>query len=174
VSSDDAPGEASVAVGSAPPPSAQPNAQASAHPVIFCSRAEYHDAVAKLRDEGFELLSDLCGVDYLTHRGRELPSGVEPVRFEIAVVLTSVTQRRKVRVRVQIPEGDPVVDSLWDLYPGTEAMEREAFDMFGIAFSGHPDLTRILMPEDWEGYPLRKDYSVGRVPVQFKEAPGPR
>ena len=77
-------------------------------------------------------------------------------------------------MRVQVKESDPVVDSLWDLYPGAEAMEREAFDMFGIAFSGHPDLTRILMPEDWEGYPLRKDYSVGRVPVQFKESPGPR
>ncbi len=90
------------------------------------------------------------------------------------MVLTSVKQRRKVRVHVQVKESDPAVDSLWDLYPGAEAMEREAFDMFGIAFLGHPDLTRILMPEDWEGYPLRKDYSVGRVPVQFKEAPGPR
>jgi NADH-quinone oxidoreductase subunit C len=145
-----------------------------APPIIFCSAEEYHDAVAKLRDEGFELLSDLCGVDYLTHPGRELPPGTGNERFEVAVVLTNVKERRKVRLRVQVKESDPVVDSLWDLYPGAEAMEREAFDMFGIAFEGHPDLTRILMPEDWEGYPLRKDYSVGRVPVQFKESPGPR
>jgi NADH-quinone oxidoreductase subunit C len=113
-------------------------------------------------------------VDYLTHPPRLLPDGVQPERFEVVVQLLSVALVRRVKVRVQVPESDPEVASLWDLYPGTEAMEREAFDMFGIRFSGHPDLTRILMPEDWEGHPLRKDYGVGRVPVQFKEAPGPR
>jgi len=79
-------------------------------------------------------------------------------------------QRRRLRIRVQVPEDDPVLPSLFDLWPGTEAMERETFDMFGISFDGHPDLTRILMPEDWIGHPLRKDYGVGRIPVQFKAA----
>ena len=166
MTSDGAAGEVAVSVESRPGP--------GSGSVVFCSRDEYHETVAGMRADGFALLSDLCGVDYLTHPGRSLASTVVPERFEIAVVLTSVEQRRSLRVRVQIPERDPVVDSLWDLYPGAEAMEREAFDMFGIVFDGHPDLTRILMPEDWEGHPLRKDYSVGRVPVQFKEAPGPR
>jgi len=146
----------------------------SDYKVIFCSRGDYHGVVEKLRDDGFDLLSDLCAVDYLSHPGRRLPDGIAPERFEVALVLTSVALKSKVRVRVQVPAGDEVVDSLWDLYPGVEALEREAFDMMGISFTGHPDLTRILMPEDWEGHPLRKDYSVGRVPVQFKEAPGPR
>ena len=68
------------------------------------------------------------------------------------------------------PADDPTVPTLFDVHPGTEAMEREVFDMFGIVFTDHPDLTRILMPEDWEGHPLRKDYEVGAIPVQFKDA----
>ena len=86
------------------------------------------------------------------------------------VNLLSLSKRERLRVRVQVSESDPSIDSLFDLYPGTEAMEREVFDLFGIAFTGHPDLTRILMPEDWDGHPLRKDYSQGRIPVQFKGA----
>ncbi len=88
--------------------------------------------------------------------------------------LLSLSRKLRVRVRVQAAADHPEVASLFDVYPGTEAMEREAFDMYGILFTNHPDLTRILMPEEWEGHPLRKDYGVGRVPVQFKEAPGPR
>ena len=71
-------------------------------------------------------------------------------------------------MRVQVPADDPTLPTLFDIHPGTEAMEREAFDMFGISFTDHPDLSRILMPEDWEGHPLRKDYEVGSIPVQFK------
>jgi NADH-quinone oxidoreductase subunit C len=142
--------------------------------VAFPDRERYRAQVAAYRDAGFELCADLCAVDYLTHPGRWLPEGVTPERFEVVVNLLSLSQKRRVRVRVQVPERDPVVDSVVDVYPGADAMEREAYDLMGIVFTGHPDLTRILMPEDWEGHPLRKDYGVGRVPVQFKEAPGPR
>jgi NADH-quinone oxidoreductase subunit C len=142
--------------------------------LAFPSRDTYRRMVAAFRDVGFELCADLCAVDYLTHPGRSLPEGVAPERFEVVVNLVSLSLRQRVRVRVQVPDSAPAVDSLFDLYPGTEAMEREAYDLMGIVFVGHPDLTRILMPEDWEGHPLRKDYGVGRVPVQFKEAPGPR
>jgi NADH-quinone oxidoreductase subunit C len=107
-------------------------------------------------------------VDYLTHPGRTLPEGVEAQRFELVVNLLSLNNRTRLRVRVQLADGQSV-PSLFDLYPGTEAMEREVFDMYGIAFTGHPDLTRILMPEDWDGHPLRKDYEIGQIPVQFKQ-----
>jgi NADH-quinone oxidoreductase subunit C len=149
-----------------------PATEASA--VQFVAREEYHGRVAELKATGFEMCSDVTAVDYLTHRGRSLPEGVNPERFEVVVNLLSLSEKRRVRIRVQVPEGDPTVPTLFDLYPGSEAMEREAYDMLGVVFEGHPDLTRILMPEDWEGHPLRKDYGVGRVPVQFKEAPGPR
>jgi len=142
--------------------------------LAFPGRNTYLRMVSAFRDAGFELCADVCAVDYLTHPGRSLPDGVTPERFEVVVNLLSLSRRQRVRIRVQVPENDPVVDSLVGVYPGVEAMEREAYDMVGIIFSDHPDLTRILMPEDWEGHPLRKDYGVGRVPVQFKEAPGPR
>ncbi len=142
--------------------------------VVHPSREVYLDVVKALRDEGFEMCADLCAVDYLSHPGRHLPDGVRPERFEVAVSLVSMRQRRRIRLRVQVPAQDPTLPSLFTVYPGTEAMEREAYDLFGIRFEGHPDLTRILMPEDWEGHPLRKDYPVGRVPVQFKDAPPTR
>jgi NADH-quinone oxidoreductase subunit C len=145
-----------------------------ANGVEFVARTAYHDRVGALKASGFEMCADLCAVDYLSHPGRRVPEGVVPERFEVVVNLLSLSEKRRVRVRVQVPEADPAVSTLFDLYPGSEAMEREAYDMHGIYFRGHPDLTRILMPEDWEGHPLRKDYGVGRVPVQFKDAPGPR
>lgn len=145
-----------------------------AQETVFPTREQYVSVVSSYRDSGFEMCADLCGVDYLTHRNRHLPEGVHHERFEVVVNLLSLSAARRVRLRVQVPESEPVVASLFDVYPGVEAMEREVFDMFGLIFEGHPDLTRILMPEDWEGHPLRKDYGVGRVPVQFKGAPGPR
>jgi NADH-quinone oxidoreductase subunit C len=86
----------------------------------------------------------------------------------------SLSAKERIRLRVQVPADDPSIESLFDLHPGTEAMEREVFDMFGITFNDHPDLTRILMPEDWEGFPLRKDYDTGTIPVQFSTDFGAR
>jgi NADH-quinone oxidoreductase subunit C len=142
--------------------------------VLHTDRERYHALVAALRSDGFDLCIDVTAVDYLTYAGRRLPEGVARERFEVVVNLLSLTTQERVRVRCQVPESDPVVPTIVDLYAGADAPEREVFDMFGIRFDGHPDLTRILMPEDWEGHPLRKDYGIGRIPVQFKAAPGPR
>jgi NADH-quinone oxidoreductase subunit C len=78
------------------------------------------------------------------------------------------------RIICQVPAADPTVPSLMGVYPGVEFPERETFDLFGINFDGHPDLTRILMPDDWVGHPLRKDDPSARVPVTFKGDPRPR
>lgn len=142
--------------------------------VVHPRREDYHPVVGALYDDGYRFCADLTGVDYLFHLDRELPAGVARERFEVAVNLLSIDTRQRIRVRVQVPEGDLTLPSLFELYPGTEAMERETYDMFGIVFTGHPDLTRILMPDDWEGHPLRKDFGVGRIPVQFKGAPPAR
>jgi NADH-quinone oxidoreductase subunit C len=138
--------------------------------VLHPTREQWLAVVDALISDGYRLCADLTAVDYLHHMGRPLPTTVNPERFEVVANLLDIAHRRRIRLRVQVAENDAVVPSLFDRYPGTEAMEREVFDMFGIAFDGHPDLTRILMPEDWVGHPLRKDYAVGVIPVQFKGA----
>lgn len=138
--------------------------------VLHASRDQYVSVVKALADEGYEMCVDLTGVDYLAMPHRTIGLGIQPERFEVVVNLLSLSQRKRIRLRVQVPADDATVPTLFDVHPGTEAHERETFDMFGIVFTGHPDMTRILMPEDWDGHPLRKDYSQGSIPVQFKGA----
>jgi NADH-quinone oxidoreductase subunit C len=143
--------------------------------VLHPAADEYLSLVKVLKDEGFVTVIDVTAVDYSASAfPRELPAGVEAQRYELVTSLLSHRARQRVRIRVQLPGSQPSIASVFDLFPGVEALEREVYDMFGIVFSGHPDLTRILMPEDWIGYPLRKDYAVGRIPVQFKGAPAKR
>ena len=137
--------------------------------VLHPGRDEYPDLVRRLREAGYWACLDVIGVDYLTHAaGRDLPRGVESERFEVVTVVLNHSERSRIRLRVQVPESDPTVPSIVSIHPGAENPEREVFDMFGIRFEGHPDLTRILMPDEWEGHPLRKDEHSGRIPVQFK------
>ena len=137
--------------------------------VVHPTRADYLNVVKALKAGGFNQLSDLCAVDYLTNETRTLPEVVAGERFEVVANLLSHSLRQRIRVRVQVPESDCTIASLYDLFPGAEAMEREAYDLLGVSFDNHPDLTRILLPDNWEGHPLRKDYATGRIPVQFKE-----
>ncbi len=108
----------------------------------------------------FELLSSVSGVDYL---------GTEH-RLHAVYHFTSMTYRRRVRVEAEVSVEDPHVPSVTPIYPTADWQERETYDMFGIVFDGHPALTRILMPDDWDGFPQRKDYPLGGVPVQYKGA----
>jgi len=138
--------------------------------VLHASRDQYVSVIKSLADEGYEMCVDLTGVDYLAMPQRIIGFDIQAERFEVVVNLLSLSQRKRIRVRVQVPAEDATMPTLFDIHPGTEAHERETFDMFGIVFIGHPDMTRILMPEDWDGHPLRKDYSQGSIPVQFKGA----
>ncbi len=145
----------------------------SADDIRFVAREAYLDTVKALADEGYTMCIDLTCVDYLERPGRSLPAEAGDIvaeRFEVVVNLLDMTNRRRLRLRVQVPVDEPTLPTLFDVHPGSEAMEREVFDMFGVEFDDHPDLTRILMPEDWVGHPLRKDYEIGRIPVQFKGA----
>jgi len=108
----------------------------------------------------FELCSSVSGVDYLSSDVR---------RLHVVYQLTSMTYRRRVRLEVAVP-ADAGVPSVTSVYPTADWQERETYDMFGVIFTGHPNLTRILMPDDWEGYPQRKDYPLGGVPVEYKGA----
>jgi NADH-quinone oxidoreductase subunit C len=114
----------------------------------------------RAKDAGFELLADVTAVDWLDRRPR----------YEVVVNLLSLQHRLRLRVIAEVGGEAPTIPSLVPIWPGANYAEREVFDMFGIVFEGHPDLTRILMPDEWEGYPLRKDFATGSVPVQFKGA----
>jgi NADH-quinone oxidoreductase subunit C len=96
----------------------------------------------------FDYLVDLCGVDYIEKRPR----------FEVVYNLYSIKYRHRIRLKAVVPEEDLNIDSVMPVWTGANWHERETYDMYGINFKGHPDLRRILLPEDWEGYPLRKDY----------------
>ena len=147
----------------------------SSQMVLFVTVDEYLQVATAARDDGFDQLVDLTAVDYLSYPGaRPRPADVICERFEVVVQLINFTSRERLGFRVQVPADEPIAPSLFDLWPGCENLEREVFDMFGIEFSDHPDMSRILMPEDWIGHPLRKDFAVGDVPVQFSEASAPR
>jgi len=106
----------------------------------------------------FELCSNVSGVDY--------PQ--QDRRLHVVYELTSMTYRRHVRLETAVTVEAPHVASVTAVYPTADWQEREAYDMFGVIFDGHPNLTRILMPDDWEGFPQRKDYPLGGIPVQYK------
>jgi NADH:ubiquinone oxidoreductase subunit C len=144
-------------------------------PVVHVAPDEWHDLAAFLRDEQqFTQCVDVTGVDQLVAEARAVPDGITAERFEVVANFLSHARNRRIRAIAQVPAEAPSIASLADLYPGVNFAEREVYDLFGIEFTGHPDLTRILMPDDWVGYPLRKDDAPARVPVTFKGDPSPR
>lgn len=126
------------------------------------SAAEWPDLAAFLLEERW-LLADLCGLD-------GLGLSLEP-RFEVVAQFIHHDNRERVTIHVPAEGDPPTVSSITSLWPTADFLEREAYDMFGIQFEGHPNLTRILMPDEWEGHPLRKDYGVGKVEVEFVPQP---
>jgi NADH-quinone oxidoreductase subunit C len=112
----------------------------------------------------FELCSSVSGVDYYN------PDDAASNRLHSVYHLTSMTYRRRIRLEVSVSVDDPHVPSVTGLYPTADWQERETYDMFGIIYDGHPALTRVLMPDDWDGHPQRKDYPLGGIPVQYKGA----
>jgi len=144
-------------------------------PVVYVERSVFADVAQFLRDEQqFTMCVDVTATDHLLDGVRHAPAGVAMERYEIVANFLSHVRNRRVRVICAVPDADPSVPSLTGVYPGTNFPERETYDFYGIDFVGHPELTRILMPDDWEGHPLRKDYPAARVPVTFKGDPHPR
>ena len=157
---------------------------------LVVDAARIVEACAHLRDEeGYNVLADLSGVDYLgwgengvagyigTTQGRDLHApgsqGFErvpdpkPKRFAIVYHLLRVSDSpARLRLRAWLDDGEEI-DSVLPVWPAADWYEREAYDLYGIVFRGHPNLVRILMPDDWEGFPLRKDYPLGGEPVRF-------
>jgi NADH-quinone oxidoreductase subunit C len=129
------------------------------HATIFVSRDDMPAVARTLRDRpdlAFTLLAEITAVDFWPR---------EP-RYELVYVLVSISRRQRLRLKVRLQGGDAHVATVCAVWPSANWLEREVWDLFGIAFDGHPDHRRLLMPEDWDGHPLRKDY-----PVQIRMTP---
>ena len=137
----------------------EPAATSDLQTTIYVARDELPSVARALRDDPdfrFNFLAELTAIDF---------SPRDP-RFEVVYVLVSLERRVRVRLKVRLPGGDAHVGTVSGIWPAANWLEREVADLFGVVFNGHPDPRRLLMPEDWEGYPLRKDY-----PVQIKMTP---
>ena len=132
---------------------------------LHVKREKLVEVAYVLRDKLlFEMCMGVNGVHYPNETGREL-NAVYP--------LLSITNNRRIRIEVACPDSDPHIPSLVEVWAGNNWHERETFDMFGIIFDGHPALTRILMPDDWQGHPQRKDYALNGINVEYKGASQP-
>ena len=107
---------------------------------------------------GFDTFVDLTAIDHFA----------EAPRFEVAVNIISMTQIQRLIITTRVPYDNPTVPTLTDIFVGANFYEREAYDLVGVVFEGQPDLTRMLLPDDWVGHPLSKDYDIGAIPVEFK------
>ncbi len=128
--------------------------------VLQVDAASLHAVCRHLRDRGFNYLTDVTAVDTLDLL---FPS---PARFTLVYHLERIPGGERIRLKAGVSGDEPVADSVSDLWPAAVWGEREVYDLFGIRFHGHPDLRRIMMPDDWEGHPLRKDYPLQGFPGQ--------
>jgi NADH-quinone oxidoreductase subunit C len=131
---------------------------------ITVDPARIREALGALRHDGYRLLVFETCVDHLNDASREWPA-----RYELVYQLRNLDTKEQVRVRAFVDGDPPRIDSVHDLFPPANWDERETYDMFGVIFENHPNLTRILMPDDWVGHPLRRDYPVGGEVVEFSE-----
>jgi NADH-quinone oxidoreductase subunit C len=127
---------------------------------VIVPAARLLDVAAYLRQGGFDFLSDVTAVDW--------PQRAQ--RFDVVYALYSIRDRQRVRLKVRAGDGEPV-PSVTSIWPSANWLEREVYDMFGVAFTGHPDLRRMLMPEDWQGHPQRKDYPLEGPGELLMESP---
>ena len=135
----------------------EPAPSVDAQPTIYVSRDHLPEATRALRDRGdlaFTFLAELTAADFWPR---------EP-RFELVYMLVSIAHRRRLRLKVRLYGPDAHIGTVAGVWPAANWLEREVWDLFGVTFDGHPDPRRLLMPEDWEGFPLRKDY-----PVQIRK-----
>ncbi len=143
-------------------------AESHGQSVVYVPSDQWLAAATKLKTEcGYSMAVDITAVDHLLDEDRWIPEGTIPTRFEIVANFLCMERNRRIRIIAALEGDSPTIASLQALFPGLHNPEREVFDLFGITFEGHPELTRILLPDEWVGAPLRKDAAAARIPVTF-------